>query len=154
MISVGKRIDSDQLTSEYIDQYREYANPADFVQRSMATGTEHPEIAAARRALEEVNKAIRAYETEKQRLEKESKEPGVKGLSAKAKLAILNASPLAETLNVSLITAEAAVRRAVRQFGGGSIAGGFRPPTVGTSNGALWWMQRDLSEKKTRYGRG
>jgi len=132
-------------------QYREYANPADFVKRSMESGTEHPEIAAARRALEDVNSAIRAFESEKQRLLRESKEKGVKGLQAQHQLAILNASPLAETLNKSLITAEAAVRKAVRQFGGSSsdpLSGG------GNSNGALWWMQRDLADKKARYGRG
>jgi len=134
-------------------QYREYANPADFVQRSMASGTEHPEIAAARRALEDVNAAIRAYETEKQKLENDSKLPGVKGLGAKAKLAILNASPLAEKLNVSLITAEAAVRKAVRQFGSSSSSANVMAPGVGSSNGALWWMTRDLEDKKARYGK-
>ena len=118
----------------------------------MASGTEHPEIAAARRALEDVNAAIRAYETEKARLEKESKEPGVRGLGAKAQLAILNASPLAEQLNVSLITAEAAVRRAVRQYGGSST-GSFTAVSGSSSNGALWWMQRDLADKKARYGK-
>jgi hypothetical protein len=132
-------------------QYREYANPGDFVKRSMESGTEHPAIAAARIALEDVNKAIRAFESEKQRLEKESKEPGVKGLSAKAQLAILNASPLAETLNKALITAEAAVRKAVREYGGSASDPMANPG--GSSNGALWWMSRDLADKKSRYGK-
>lgn len=120
----------------------------------MASGTEHPEIAAARRALEDVNAAIRAYEAEKHRLEEESKLPGVKGLGAKAQLAILNASPLAEHLNKSLITAEAAVRRAIRQYGGTSSDGSFIAVSGSSSNGALWWMQRDLEIKKAHYGGG
>jgi hypothetical protein len=63
----------------------------------------------------------------------------------------LNASPLAETLNVSLITAEAAVRKAVRLYGGESVT----PGSAGGSNssGALWWMNRDLADKKARYGK-
>jgi len=118
----------------------------------MESGTEHPEITAARRALEDVNMAIRAYETEKQRLESESKLPGVKGLGAKAQLAILNASPLAETLNKALITAEAAVRRAVKQYGG-ATPGDFSGASANSSSGALWWMSRDLADKKARYGK-
>lgn len=48
-------------------QYKDYANPADFCVRSMAGPEEHPEIRKARLALEEVNKAVKAYETEKVR---------------------------------------------------------------------------------------
>jgi hypothetical protein len=48
---------------------------------------EHPEIAKARLAMEDVTAAIRAYEKEKARLEEESEKPGVKGLSAKHTLA-------------------------------------------------------------------
>ena len=46
-------------------QYKDYANPADFCVRSMAGPDEHPEIRKARLALEEVNKAVKAYEAEK-----------------------------------------------------------------------------------------
>jgi len=98
-------------------QYRAYANPADFTKRSMAQGSEHDAIRKARLALEEVNKAVRAFETEKARLQQEADEPGVKGLGAKHQLSILFASPLAEKLNAALITAEAAVRIAGRKFG-------------------------------------
>jgi len=131
-------------------QYREYANPADFVKRSMAQGQEHPEVTKARRALEDVNKAIREYEKEKSRLVAESQLPGVKGLGAKAQLAILNASPLAEKLNEALISAEAAVRIATKKYSGEVGAGGI---TGGDSAGAIWWMNRDLADKKSRYGR-
>jgi hypothetical protein len=48
-------------------QYKDYANPADFCVRSMAGPDEHPEIRKARLALEEVNKAVKAYEAEKVR---------------------------------------------------------------------------------------
>jgi len=130
-------------------QYREFANPADFCKRSM-NHDEHPEIKKARLALEEVNKRIKAYEAERHRLEEESKLPGVKGLKAKNELAQLDSSPLAEELNKALITAEAAVRIAVRKFGGSSGSGG---EGSGPTDGAIWWMQRDLEEKQKRYGK-
>jgi len=132
-------------------QYKDVANPADFCQRSMSGGDEHPEIKKARLALEEVNKRIRAYEEEKARLENESKLPGVKGLKAKNLLAQLDASPLKEQLNEALIKAEAAVRIATKKFGGlsGSSSGG---ETFTNSDGAVWWMNKDLEEKKKLYG--
>lgn len=129
-------------------QYKDVANPADFCKRSMHTD-EHPEIKAARLALEEVNKRIKAYEAERYRLTEESKLPGVRGLKATNELAQLDASPLAEELNKALITAEAAVRIAVRKYGGHSGAGSAGGPT----EGALWWMSRDLEEKQRHYGR-
>jgi len=139
---------------EYLlHQYRSVANPADFCKRSMTGGDEHPEIRKARLALEEVNKRIRAYEAEKARLEKESECPGVKGLRAKNMLAQLDSSPLAEELNQALITAEAAVRIATRKFGGQK--GGAAPGEAGAplTDGAIWWMNRDLQEKQTKYGK-
>lgn len=132
-------------------QYREYANPADFTFRSMAqtVGGENEAIKKARLALEEVSKAIRAYEAEKQRLENDSKLEGVKGLAAKNLLAQLLSSPLAEKLNAALISAEAAVRIAGRKFGAtGSvftIAGDQR--VAKPTDGSLWWMSRDLAGK-------
>jgi hypothetical protein len=133
-------------------QYKDFANPSDFTTRSMKGGDEHPEIRKARLALEEVNKRIRAYEAEKQRLEEESLQPGVKGLKAKNLLAQLGASPLAEELNKALITAEAAVRTATRLFGGaggGGGGGGDGAP----AQGAIWWMNKDLAVKKAKYGK-
>jgi len=124
-------------------QYREFANPKDFTTRSMGKGD--PEaIRKAMEALEEVNKRIRAYEAERMRLEEQAKLPGVKGLTAKNQLAQLDSSPLKEDLNTALIKAEAAVRIA------------SRPPKVGgpvPTQGSVWWMNRDLTEKKKRYGR-
>jgi len=136
-------------------QYRDVANPKDFCTRSMAQGDEHPEIRKARLALEEVNKKIRAYEEEKQRLEADSKLPGVKGLGAKNMLAQIESSPKKQELNAALITAEAAVRIAVKKFGGQSGGGastGGAGNGGGNSAGACWWMERDLQEKKKRYG--
>jgi hypothetical protein len=133
-------------------QYMAFANPADFCVRSMGHD-EHPEIRKARLALEEVNKRIRAFEEEKARLEAESELPGVKGLGAKNMLAQLENNPLKEELNASLIKAEAAVRKASKMFGsGGPVnlgAGGRVAPT----EGAIWWMNRELEEKKKRYGK-
>jgi len=133
-------------------QYKDYANPADFTKRSMRGGDEHPEIRAARLALEEVNKRIRAYEAEKARLEEEAQQPGVRGLKAKNQLAQLDASPLKEELNTALIKAEAAVRIATKKFGGSS-GGGGAGTDAGSSQGALWWMNKDLETKKAKYGK-
>jgi hypothetical protein len=133
-------------------QYKDYANPADFTKRSMKGGDEHPEIRAARLALEEVNKRIRAYEAEKTRLEEEAQQPGVRGLKAKNQLAQLDASPLKEELNTALIKAEAAVRIATKKFGGAG-GGGAAGSDAATSQGALWWMNKDLETKKAKYGK-
>jgi len=127
-------------------QYKDVANPADFCKRSMGHD-EHPEIKKARLALEEVNKRIRAYEEEKARLTAESQGSGVKALAAKNTLAQIESSPLKEELNRSLITAEAAVRIASKKYGGVvSSEGGA------SSDGAIWWMNRDLEEKQKKYG--
>eukprot|EP00466_Bigelowiella_natans_P000390 jgi/Bigna1/57001/fgenesh1_pm.1_\ len=135
-------------------QYRSVANPADFVTRSM-NHDEHPEIRKARLALEEVNKRIQEYEAEKQRLTNDSKKSGVKGLRAKNMLAQLNAGPLWEKLQTALITAEAAVRIATKKYGGKSYkkssGGGGR--AMGSSEGSIWWLNRDLREKKEKYGK-
>jgi len=133
-------------------QYKDYANPADFVTRSMAAPDEHPEIKKARLALEEVNKRIKAYEAEKQRLETESELPGVKGLRAKNLLAQLDASPLKEELNRALITAEAAVRMVTKKFGS-SNPSDEGPGAACPTEGAIWWMNKDLEVKKSKYGR-
>jgi hypothetical protein len=130
-------------------QYKDVANPADFCKRSMGHD-EHPEIRKARLALEEVNKRIRAYEEEKARLEKESQGTGVKALGAKNMLAQLDSSPIKDELNKSLITAEAAVRIASKKYGGQSGSGGSG--SGGDSDGAIWWMNRELEEKQKRYG--
>jgi hypothetical protein len=128
-------------------QYKDVANPADFCTRSMGKD-EHPEIRKARLALEEVNKKIRAYEEEKDRLTKESNGSGVKALGAKNMLAQIDAGPLKDQLNKALISAEAAVRIASKKFGGMSADGSDDT----SSAGAIWWLNRDLEEKQKRYG--
>jgi len=133
-------------------QYQDVANPRDFCQRSMTQGDEHPEIRKARLALEDVNRAIREYEAEKARLEAESKKPGVAGLRATNELAQINSSPLWENLNRALITAEAAVRIATRKFGGGAFVADDGSVTQ-AADGAIFWMNKDLEDKKRRYGK-
>jgi len=125
-------------------QYKDVANPADFCFRSMGKD-EHPEIKKARLALEEVNKRIRAYEEEKERLTAESKGSGVKALGAKNMLAQIDAGPLKAELNKALISAEAAVRIASKKFSGATSDDGS------SSDGAVWWMNRELDEKKRKY---
>jgi len=132
-------------------QYMAFANPADFCVRSMGMD-EHPEIRKARLALEEVNKRVRAFEAEKARLEAEALLPGVKGLAAKNMLAQLENNPLKEELNASLIKAEAAVRIASKMFGGGKPVN-LDGHKIAPTEGAIWWMNKDLEEKKKRYGK-
>lgn len=129
-------------------QYNMFSNPAQFMARARAAGEEHPAIIAARLALEKVNERIKAYEAERARLEEGAKLPGVKGLTFKHQLTMLDSSPLAEELNKALITAEAAVRIAVRKFAGGVGLSTAQNGGTFTPRGALWWMQRDLEEKK------
>lgn len=129
--------------------YQYNCSPKTLMERSM--GQKLPEeVVKALRALEEVNKRIKAYETEKQRLQDESKLPGIKGLKAVNELAQLDASPLTSELNKALITAEAAVRIAQKKYGvhhdGGAIASC-------RTDGTMWWMNRELEEKKKKYGR-
>lgn len=134
-------------------QYQEFANPADFAQRSMRAPDEHPEVRKARLALEEVTRRIKEYETERQRLMEQAKMPGIKGLQATHSLKIFDEGPLKEALNEALLHAEAAVRAATRKFGGGGAGGSGGDAADAPSQGSIWWMNRDLEEKKRRYGR-
>jgi hypothetical protein len=127
-------------------QYGEVANPADFVTRLLKCDDEHPEILKARQALADVSAKIREYEAEKARLEGLAAGTGVKALGAKNQLAQLSSGPLAEELNRALITAEAAVRIASKKFSGSK---GEEVP----KSAAVWWLNRDLDEKKKRYGK-
>ena len=78
----------------------------------------------------------------------------MKGLRAKNLLAQIDSSPLKEELNKALITAEAAVRIATKKFGGGGTGGAAGGTSSSLStDGAIWWMNRDLTEKKTKYGK-
>jgi len=133
--------------------YQYKASPKDLMDRSSGKQSElPPEVLAAMRALEEVNKRVRAYEAEKTRLTEESDLPGIKGLKAKNELAQLNSSPLWEQLNKALITAEAAVRIASRKYGvhaTGQVATGSN---VVRTNGTMWWLERELRAKKEKYG--
>lgn len=127
-----------------LHQFREFASAEVFIANSMSQ-EEHPLIIAARNALNDVNEKIRAYEEEKERLETESQGSGVKALAAKNSLAQIESGPLKEQLNKSLIDAEAAVRKAVKKYGGEKGESG---PTAGT----IWWMERELREKNEKYG--
>jgi len=142
--------------------YQYNASPKDLMDRSMGQVEEDEvdeAIRKAREALEQVNRSIMAYEAEKQRLTDAAEGgKGIKALKAKNELAQLESGPLWEKLNKDLITAEAAVRIATRAAQArGANVGGARaegknqgPPRI---QGAMWWMQRDLDEKKKKYGR-
>lgn len=136
-------------------QYKDVANPSDFVTRSQSQGEEHPEITAAKQKLAEVSAAIAAYEAEKARLEDLAENGGgVKKMKAKNELAQLESGPLMETLNVALITAEAAVRKVNKQFGGAGGGGSGRKSVAAEcATGGVFWMNRDLEEKKKLYGK-
>ena len=133
--------------------YQYQVSPKDLIERSLGNTDEHEEIKKARLALEEVNKAIAAYEAEKQRLTDASEGTGVSALKAKNELAQLNAGPLWEHLNYTLITAEAAVRIACRKYGGNANAGGEVTGNAARTDGAVWWLQRDLAEKQRKYAK-
>lgn len=139
---------------EYLlDQYSDCGvNPADFITRSMKAPDEHPEVKKARLALEDVNERIRAYEKKKYELEEAAKGTGVKAMKAKNELAQLESGPLKEELNYALITAEAAVRRVTKLFGAGGSESSAEGGNSGPTEGAVWWMDRDLEEKKKMYG--
>jgi hypothetical protein len=142
--------------------YQYNASPKDLMDRSMGQPMDDDvdeAIRKAREALEQVNKSIQAYEAEKQRLMDASEGgKGIKALKAKNELAQLESDPLWEKLNKDLITAEAAVRIATRaaQARGANVG---KPGAEGKNQGppriqgAMWWMQRDLDEKKRKYGR-
>jgi hypothetical protein len=134
-----------------LHQYRAFCSPADFCARSMQQTEEHPEVSRARLMLEEVNSAVLAFEGEKTRLTVAAEKPGVRALAAKHTLAQLNHSPLADKLSVSLIKAQAAVRRATAVFGGSSTEGSAA--TTSAQAGTLFWMLEDLKQKQARYGR-
>lgn len=135
--------------------YQYNASPKDLMARQ--SGKQLPEeVLAAMRALEEVNKRVRAYETEKARLEEESKlngGQGIKALKAVNELAQLQSSPLWEQINKALITAEAAVRIASKKYGigkNGEMGEGVSGPV--RTNGTMWWLERELRAKKEKYG--
>jgi len=125
------------------------------MERSMGCDELPEEVLAAMRALEEVNKRVLAYETEKRRLEDEaSGDSGIKALKAKNELAQLKAGNLWAEINKALITAEAAVRIASKKYGvtpgAGSIGAGGG---IVRTNGTMWWLQRELQHKKELYGK-
>jgi len=129
--------------------YQFDASPKTLMERAGTKGSDPPEVAAAKLALAEVNKRIRAYEAEKQRLQNDMDGPkGIKQLKAVNEMAQLDAGPLAEALRKDLIIAEAKVRIAVKKYGG-SAEGGAGGPNMGTT----WWMQHDLDQKKKKYGK-
>lgn len=135
-------------------QYRnvEGVDPAQFIKRSQAAPDEHPEVKAAREALEAVTKRIKAYEAEKARLEDMSENGnGIKKMKAKNELAQLESGPLKEALNEALINAEAKVRKVVKMFG--ATAGEEAAESAMPSQGSSWWMNYDLAQKKKKYGR-
>jgi len=144
--------------------YQYKCDVKDLMSRVMSApvADEDEAIRLARLALEEVQRAIKAYESEKQRLTDLAETnggKGIKALKAKNMLAQLDASPLFEHLNVSLIKAEAALRRVTREAkarganvaAGGEAKQGEAAPM--RTDGTLWWMQRTIAEAKAKYGR-
>lgn len=135
--------------------YQFQVSPKTLMDRSTRSTESNPELDAARAALAEVNKRIKAYEAEKARLTKIAESgKGVKALGAKNMLAQIESGPLMEQLRAALITAEAKVRIVARKYklkasaGGGAVSEG-QPRTDGT----VWWMKREIKEKKRLYGR-
>jgi len=129
--------------------YQFDASPKTLMERAVKKGTDPPEVTAAKLALAEVNKRIRAYEAERHRLQTDIDGPkGIKQLKAVNEMAQLESGPLAEALRKDLIIAEAKVRIAIKKYGG-STDGGGSGPTPGT----MWWMSKELETKKAKYGK-
>merc|ERR1711916_6286 len=154
-VNISNRI---SLLEVLLHQFRSNANinPADFVMRSMSN-EEHPKVREARLALEDVNEKIKAYETKKTKLEEESKQSGIKGRKAQHELAIFENGPESESLNESLLHAEALLRKMRKEFGaaGGSANSGKENGSAGLGGqqGTMFWMDYELAEKKRLYGR-
>lgn len=142
--------------------YQYKCDVKDLMRRVMAAPRQDEDEALrlARLALEEVQRSIKAYETEKQRLTDLSQLNGGKGLKplkAKNELAQLDSSPLFEHLNEALIKAEAALRRVTREAkarGARIAAGGDDAKVVAEpcTDGSMWWMNRAVAEAKEKYG--
>lgn len=135
--------------------YQFKCSPKDLVTRMEAVEGEDPQVTKARVALAEVTKAVNAYEAEKGRLQKLiDTKSGVKKMKAANELEQLEKGPLMETLRRALITAEAAVRIAIKGAKKRAASAGKGPAVNAARNaGSLWWMQYDLSVKKRRYGK-
>lgn len=136
--------------------YQYNASPKTLMERSMGSDDLPEEVLAAIRALNEVQQRVNAYEAEKKRLEDESESnggQGIKALKAKNELAQLHAGPLWAAINKALITAEAAVRIASKKYGvnAAGLSGAKGGPI--RTNGTLWWLNRELAEKKAKYGK-
>lgn len=137
--------------------YQFQASPKTLMQRSTRSAESNPELDAAKKALAEVNARIKAYEAEKFRLNKiASKGKGVKALGATNMLAQIESGPLAEQLRAALITAEAKVRIVAKKTKTRAnlraTGGGDGTDDVGRTDGSVWWLQRELAEKKKLYG--
>jgi hypothetical protein len=132
--------------------YQFGASPKTLMERSHGCELP-PEVLAAIQALDEVNALVKAFETEKKRLEDDAEGgEGIKALKAKNELAQLKISPQWDRLNKSLITAEAAVRIASKKYGVTAPSGGVSTGSVRT-NGTMWWLNRELQTKKELYGK-
>jgi len=119
-------------------------SPKDLMARKQGS---NEALRLAQAALEDVNKKIREYEEKKQKLVEASQQNGGKGIKALAainELAQLDSSPLAEQLRTLLIKAEAAVRIASK---------GTKSEDGGRTDGAVWWLNRELKAKKEKYGK-
>ena len=132
--------------------YQYQVSPKDLMDRSKPqAGPVNEALIKAKKALDDVNKKIREYEAKRQELMSLAEGTGVKALRAKNELAQLDSSPLAETLRRLLITAEAAVRIAAKQ-GGTNIGESGEEIVAPKTDGAIWWMKKDIAVKKAKYG--
>lgn len=140
--------------------YQFKASPKTLMERSTRSTESNPELEEAKRALADVNKKIKAYEAEKQRLTEIAALTGVKALGAKNMLAQIESGPLAEELRAALITAEAKVRivarkQKIRLTGGASLSSGNDEEgsnVQARTDGSVWWLEREIEEKKKLYG--
>eukprot|EP01088_Endostelium_zonatum_P012529 TRINITY_DN26782_c0_g1_i1.p1 TRINITY_DN26782_c0_g1~~TRINITY_DN26782_c0_g1_i1.p1 ORF type:complete len:241 (+),score=67.98 TRINITY_DN26782_c0_g1_i1:31-753(+) len=96
----------------------------------------NPALMKAQADLDKVQAEINRIENRKSQLEEASAGGGVKANTAKNELSQLLTADNTD-LNRALISAEASVRKAQKEGGGGVV-----PP------GVLWWLNRELEEMK------
>jgi len=115
-------------------------SPKEFIKRAPEDPKESshmsPALRAATAALNAAKAEIQKIEDEKNRLEAETTNPGIKGSKAKNELSQLLSRDQTD-LNKALLTAEAAVRKL-----GGTGKESDTPP------GTLWWLGREIEEIK------
>eukprot|EP00808_Paulinella_micropora_P008913 g11004.t1 len=127
--SIDANCDGNMSMVEHL-LYKYNQTVVELLKRPQATT---PELEAAKAAVKEVHNQIDKIESKKEALRKKAEGSGVAAGNAKAELHQLSRSDFAE-LNVACVKAEEALKKAAKK--------------VKTAPGAIWFMQREIAEKR------